>query len=540
MSISDSESAGCYVHSYTANDGTIQEEILASTRSQSASGKAKGKKPSLFQIFGLERGSDSSINAVKPTKRSLSESIVSNGMDILTTDPKKIETLDLETALRTLLDLSYEGEISKRGNKGFRRWRLRYACLRGSKFVLYETSDMQKIRKQYEISTETRVMTDESLTHPFAFCVDLKKSGKEKILLDVSTMRERDVWMKVLRFSAALARRLSLSRPVVSPFSKSLTHSLTNTLPDSITHSLSPTVTFNDLYDYHSSLGQGRYGVVSLVGDKMNGSLFAVKSINKSKMSADVLDSEIRLLNRIRSTQSNQQTMVKIHQIINESTVVHIIMEYLGGGDLFSRIEQYGSLSEEESASIIRQILTALHSLHFASILHCDVKPENIIFESNDICSSAKLADFGCCYDMSDKSKKMNYVVGTPGYIAPEVITKCSYSVKSDVYSLGVTLFVMLTGTHPFTGCCGQEILEQTVNRDIVYDPLIWSHLSTSAHSILQRMLTKDPSERLSVEELLSEEWVLNPPVNHRAPRLNKPKESLSMRMKPIQLPYSE
>lgn len=112
-----------------------------------------------------------------------------------------------------------------------------------------------------------------------------------------------------------------------------------------------------------------------------------------------------------------------IHEIYEDDYLIHIVMEYLGGGDLYERIVRKGFFSEPESACVIRHIGEAVRALHKQNIFHLDIKPENVIYVSQDPGSDMKLADFGCCLVVDAKVEQPNEIIGTAGYIAPEVIT---------------------------------------------------------------------------------------------------------------------
>lgn len=164
-------------------------------------------------------------------------------------------------------------------------------------------------------------------------------------------------------------------------------------------------------------------------------------------------------------------------------------MEYLGGDDLYKRICQTGALSgidcfssffnhaEWESARIVRHIARGLEALHEKQILHLDVKLENVIFESKEPNSLMKLADFGCCYVQDVEERPPDEIIGTAGYIAPEIISvamknsadvqNLQYSAACDVYSLGVLLYILLIGYPPYQGNDTREILLFTLYQSV-------------------------------------------------------------------------
>lgn len=135
-------------------------------------------------------------------------------------------------------------------------------------------------------------------------------------------------------------------------------------------------------------------------------------------------------------------------------------MEYLAGGDLFERITQQGRYTEADASSIIKQICLGVQALHTNRMLHRDLKPENIMFV-NETGNTVKISDFGSGMIYGDTVHKE--LVGTPGYIAPEVIQRFTYTPSCDVWSIGVIMFILIMGYPPFYGESQQEIFQQTL-----------------------------------------------------------------------------
>lgn len=159
---------------------------------------------------------------------------------------------------------------------------------------------------------------------------------------------------------------------------------------------------------------------------------YAVKIVNKKKVDRDILKHELIVLKAIKvlsyvfsynQSRVYNEHLVTIHEIYEDDYLIHIVMEYLGGGDLYERISKRGFFTEPESACVIRHIGEAVKALHVQNIFHLDIKPENVIYVSQDPASDMKLADFGCCLVVDATTEKPNEIVGTAGYIAPEVIT---------------------------------------------------------------------------------------------------------------------
>jgi calcium-dependent protein kinase len=150
----------------------------------------------------------------------------------------------------------------------------------------------------------------------------------------------------------------------------------------------------------------------------------------------------------------------------------------------------------------MRQMLSAVKHLHIHGIVHRDLKPENFLLATNESESEIKLIDFGLSKRFVSKQDHMHTVVGTPFYVAPEVL-KGDYDYQCDVWSLGVILFILLCGYPPFEGNSNKDIFHRVLNQDLIFDAKDWNDLSSGCKSLVRNMLTKDPKSRPTAEECL-------------------------------------
>jgi len=183
-------------------------------------------------------------------------------------------------------------------------------------------------------------------------------------------------------------------------------------------------------------------------------------------------------------------------------------MEYCTGGELFDRIVAAKKFTEKHACDIMEQMLSAVKHLHEHGIVHRDLKPENFLMNDVSEESEVKLIDFGLSKRFSNKDaiEKMKTVVGTPYYVAPEVL-KGNYDTMCDVWSLGVMLFVFLCGYPPFEGDNNKEIFKNVVKQELEFDPIDWDSVSAEAKDLVSKMLTKDPSKRISAEDCAKHSW---------------------------------
>ena len=230
----------------------------------------------------------------------------------------------------------------------------------------------------------------------------------------------------------------------------------------------------HDHFKMGKFLGKGRFGVVRMCTHHLSDKVFAIKIINKNKkrlvsqmssnkhLTVDALDAtlqnELRVLRCIKQRIGTKSPFLcNTYEVYEDSHLVCIVMEYLPGGDLFDAIIRHGNFQELDAARIALQLTSGLKSLHWAGVIHRDMKPENILFTAARPDSGAmnvKIADFGCSLLMSNKKKarlsrgtttylKLRQIVGTPGYMSPEVLEHGHYGPPCDVFAVGVILYVM-------------------------------------------------------------------------------------------------
>ncbi|EEF40373.1 calcium-dependent protein kinase, putative [Ricinus communis] len=154
----------------------------------------------------------------------------------------------------------------------------------------------------------------------------------------------------------------------------------------------------------------------------------------------------------------------------------------------------------------MKQLLTAIAHCHRLNIVHRDIKPDNILFDSRN---RVKLADFGSA-DWIGEESTMSGVVGTPYYAAPEVVLGREYNEKVDVWSAGVVLYVMLAGIPPFYGETVEEIFEAVIRGNLRFPPRIFRNVSPAAKDLLRKMICRDASRRFSAEQALRHPWIVS------------------------------
>ena len=201
-------------------------------------------------------------------------------------------------------------------------------------------------------------------------------------------------------------------------------------------------IQLEDLY-FYKSLGVGTYGLVSLVKNKKNNYFYAIKNISKKQILS------CKLMNNIEMEKSillkiDHPFIVKLVKTLKDEKYIYYLMGYLKGKELFSVIRDIGLLNKEQAQFYIASIILAVNYLHQKKIIFRDIKPENIMVLENGY---IKLIDFGTAKELKDKT---NSIIGTPHYMAPEVILGDLYSFEIDYWSIGICLYEFCCGILPF------------------------------------------------------------------------------------------
>jgi tRNA A-37 threonylcarbamoyl transferase component Bud32 len=265
-------------------------------------------------------------------------------------------------------------------------------------------------------------------------------------------------------------------------------------------------------------LGTGHHGSVRRCIHRSTRQRYAVKSIRKTDPNVKIggLHREIMLLQEMKHA-----SIIQLVDIFEDEEYLHLVTELCNGGELFDKIVNRASssskrpddpacFSEQEAARVLHEILVAVRYMHRQGVVHRDIKPENILFTSkDDDTSPIKIIDFGLARKFNAREDvSMSTVVGTPYYIAPEVLQK-DYDSACDLWSVGVIAYILLCGYPPFNGADNAAVYA-SVRRGTYYFPSSdWKNVSYEARDFIRRLLQVDVTKRMSVEQALRHPWMV-------------------------------
>jgi len=252
-------------------------------------------------------------------------------------------------------------------------------------------------------------------------------------------------------------------------------------------------------YELIRELGKGNFGQAMLAKDKLTGEQVAIKFLPRGSQITRHVEREI--LNHRTLQHPN---VVSFREVYVTKTDLCIVMEFAEGGELFKRVRSAKHLSEADARWYFQQIIVGLYHCHKQGVCHRDLKLENILLDAPGDRPHVKIADFGYSKNAVMQSAP-NSTVGTPAYIAPEVLLRTEYAGEpADVWSAGVTLYVMLCGRYPFEDPQDpknfQKTLQRIINVQYTIPPSI--SLSPPCIDLMKKMLVADPEARITVPEI--------------------------------------
>ncbi|KAL8160446.1 hypothetical protein V2J09_001983, partial [Rumex salicifolius] len=265
---------------------------------------------------------------------------------------------------------------------------------------------------------------------------------------------------------------------------------------------------FDEKYTIGRLLGHGQFGFTYVATDKSTGDCVAVKKIDKNKMIRPIAVEDVKREVKILQELKGHENVVEFYNAFEDEDFVYIAMELCEGGELLDRIlaKKDSRYSEKDAAVIVRQMLKVAAECHLHGLVHRDMKPENFLFKSTEEDSPLKATDFGLS-DFIKPGKRFTDMVGSAYYVAPEVLKRKS-GPESDVWSIGVIIYILLSGRRPFWDNTEDGVFKEVMRNKPDFNRKPWPTVSDSAKDFIKKLLLKDPRARLTAAQALSHPWV--------------------------------
>ncbi|XP_048218924.1 MAP/microtubule affinity-regulating kinase 3 isoform X4 [Perognathus longimembris pacificus] len=252
-------------------------------------------------------------------------------------------------------------------------------------------------------------------------------------------------------------------------------------------------------YRLLKTIGKGNFAKVKLARHILTGREVAIKIIDKTQLNPTSLQKlfrEVRIMKIL-----NHPNIVKLFEVIETEKTLYLIMEYASGGEVFDYLVAHGRMKEKEARAKFRQIVSAVQYCHQKRIVHRDLKAENLLLDAD---MNIKIADFGFSNEFTVGSK-LDTFCGSPPYAAPELFQGKKYDgPEVDVWSLGVILYTLVSGSLPFDGQNLKELRERVLRGKY----RIPFYMSTDCENLLKRFLVLNPVKRGTLEQIMKDRWI--------------------------------
>jgi calcium-dependent protein kinase len=340
--------------------------------------------------------------------------------------------------------------------------------------------------------------------------IDLPKIKSTKSIIETLRNSSKEISIKSKKSKNKDSKTVKFSN--LNPLSN-INKEIKKNLLEQITQiKMKPSSLMKDIrkeFKFVKPLGGGHFGTVRKAyrrSDKEPYHYFAVKSISIKDMTQKDYDDLVKEVDIISDL--DHPNIIKFYETYHDECFFHIVMELCKGREVFDNICNSGYLPEKKVQNIIFKVLLAIAHCHSRGITHRDLKPENILFESLKPDAEIKLIDFGLSRKYS-KNEKMHTILGTPYYVAPEVL-KGDYDEKCDIWSIGAMTYLMLCGDPPFTGDSNNEIFKKIIKSELSFNQYKWKNISEDAKDFVKLCLNKASGKRPSASEALLHRWFKN------------------------------
>ncbi|XP_020600716.1 triple functional domain protein-like isoform X7 [Orbicella faveolata] len=272
-------------------------------------------------------------------------------------------------------------------------------------------------------------------------------------------------------------------------------------------------------YNIYAELGRGRFSVVKKSVEKATGNEYAAKLVKKRMVGKDEVEDEIALLRRLKHP--NLSGFIDAFDTPKNYVV---IVELLAGGRLFDHLVVMDNLTEKVAIGHVKEILDGVQHLRDLSIVHLDLKPQNLLLDSGPL-PKVKIIDFGCAAEISSSEAVVKQVFGNPECSAPELVNRKPVDFTTDTWSIGVITYVILSGVSPFQGETVEETCRSIAEVKYEFNPKHFEPISQQGKDFITSLLVKNPKKRADCQNCLNSQWIKmispRPPSPVRTVKLN-------------------
>ncbi|XP_030613868.1 serine/threonine-protein kinase 17B [Archocentrus centrarchus] len=264
------------------------------------------------------------------------------------------------------------------------------------------------------------------------------------------------------------------------------------------------------VYEITGELGRGKFAVVKRCVEKATGKVFAAKFLKKRRRGRDCRAEVIHEMAVLEMARNNPR-VVNLHAAYETDHDIVLVLEYAAGGEIFDHCVSEELLPEAQIIRLIRQTLEGVHYLHQRNLVHLDLKPQNILLTSLLPPGDIKIVDFGLARRLGAVGE-LREILGTPEYVAPEILNYEPITTATDLWSVGVITYMLVTGESPFAGDDKQETYLNVSQVNVDYSRETFSRVSELAMDFIRKLLVKVPEDRPSAVDCMSHPWLWQQP----------------------------
>ncbi|XP_007895810.1 serine/threonine-protein kinase 17A [Callorhinchus milii] len=266
---------------------------------------------------------------------------------------------------------------------------------------------------------------------------------------------------------------------------------------------------FNNYYTLLGrELGRGKFAVVKKCTEKATGKEYAAKFMRKRRKGQDSRMEIIHEIAVLEMAKSNPW-VINLYEVYETPSEMILVLEYAAGGEIFNQCvaDREEAFKEKEVKRLMKQILEGVCFLHRNNIVHLDLKPQNVLLTSESPLGDIKIVDFGLSRKVNN-NEELREIMGTPEYVAPEILNYEPISTATDMWSIGVLTYVMLTGISPFLGDDKQETFLNISQLNVSFAKEDFESISNLAIDFINGLLVKEPEDRAVADECLMHPWL--------------------------------
>jgi len=268
-----------------------------------------------------------------------------------------------------------------------------------------------------------------------------------------------------------------------------------------------PKTRFDDEYEVTRKIRKGSCATVYECKHKGTQEVFAVKIIRRAKLKASEDEFILNEVSIMQSLSQYGKYVVQLLDFYEEPDYFYLVMDYMGGGDVFDRILKKSKYTEDDARKLTKVLLKATQCMHQAGVAHRDLKPQNLLLTSEDDDAHIKITDFGFARRVHTP-QSLTSRCGTPTFVAPEILKNIPHDQSADLWSVGVIVYLLLVGYPPFMKDTQAELFQQIRSGEWKFHKKDWENISKEARELIQHLLVVDPVQRWTADEALKCAWI--------------------------------